>query len=194
LSFASHIFLIYEPPDPAHPSFVTSTPITLPAPVPGPDIDVFQYEPMTFRIMRDLGVNPHWDDDMCQIAMMALLRAKKFFDHTRGCKFMTYAWRIVYQDVATELQRRRQANKIMKSPPTREEGVEDKGIDRLMNRQRVAMILKRLKKHERRILYDRYFKYRTLEGIAKIRGISKERVRQIQRSSEERIRREMVAA
>lgn len=147
-------------------------------------------------------------DDLVSAALLGLARAALRFDPSRGVAETTYAYYAMQHCIFEELARyksggmsRCQSKKTKYPLPKVEHIPFDEFVplsyeqpDHLEHDDIREFLFKRvlqLKPMERRIIVDRHYEGLTLEATARKRGISKERVRQIQVAAVARLRKEL---
>jgi RNA polymerase primary sigma factor len=130
---------------------------------------------------------------------LALVQAVDRFDFARGYRFCTYAtWAIINEMARSDRKRRRRTSRLFEMfqdyPATREPESErcEREVERDSNRVAAERLLGRLEGRERRIVEHRHgiggVPERTLEQIGLEMGISKGRVRQIEKRAYAKLR------
>jgi RNA polymerase primary sigma factor len=132
---------------------------------------------------------------------MALLRAIDKFDYDRGFRFSTYATQVVrrnsYRMVMTkQKERQKQAASLEETgldveSPDRSSSIDDVRWEQL--RSRLSNLLSLLDRREQLIIRARFSlgghrKVQTLQRLADILGVSKERVRQLEKRALDKLR------
>lgn len=126
----------------------------------------------------------------------ALCRAARLFDPSRGFAFSTYAMNAIFRSVSGARKREYRKEVAGRREPVFEgfmetvvgdsDTVEDVAQSEAW--QRVQDALLQLPLRAQYIIQQRFFGSRTLEQVGNTVGVSKERVRQIQRDSIEQLR------
>ncbi|QDT03821.1 RNA polymerase principal sigma factor HrdA [Rubripirellula lacrimiformis] len=156
---------------------------------------------LVFSIVKKF-VNPNNTfDDLLSDGIVGLIRAVEKFDFDRGFRFSTYATQVVrrgsYQTVVTNQQDRQkvigglQDMDIEFDDETRVSAISEKRWHEL--RSRLAVMLDALDRREKLIIRARFSlgshrKVHTLQSLADRLGISKERVRQLERRAMDKLR------
>ncbi|MFN5769114.1 MAG: sigma-70 family RNA polymerase sigma factor [Pirellulaceae bacterium] len=140
-------------------------------------------------------------DDLLSDGAMALLRAIDKFDYDRGFRFSTYATQVVrrnsYRLVMTkQKERQKQAASLEETgldveAPDRSSSIDDVRWEQL--RSRLSNLLSLLDRREQLIIRARFSlgghrKVQTLQRLADILGVSKERVRQLEKRALDKLR------
>lgn len=122
-------------------------------------------------------VNPVVDyDDFFQAGSIALLRAIRSFDKSRGVKFGTYAWKIVQNAIQHEAQKFNRRNVQLDDIIT---------VDQ--HESLWEFLPESLSQQEKQVIELRFEGY-TLTEVGSAMGFSKEWVRQVELSAREKIR------
>lgn len=156
---------------------------------------------LVFSIVKKF-VNPNNTfDDLLSDGIIGLIRAVEKFDFDRGFRFSTYATQVVrrnsYRTVVTKQQDRQkvvgglQDMDIEISDDERTSAISEGRWHEL--RSRLAVMLDDLDRREKLIIRARFSlgshrKVHTLQSLADRLGISKERVRQLERRAMEKLR------
>lgn len=156
---------------------------------------------LVFSIVKKF-VNPNNPfDDLLSDGIVGLIRAVEKFDFDRGFRFSTYATQVVrrnsYRTVVLKQQERQkvvgglQDMDIELSDEERTSAISEKRWHEL--RSRLAVMLNDLDRREKFIIRARFSlgshrKVHTLQSLADRLGISKERVRQLERRAMEKLR------
>ncbi|MEM9826751.1 MAG: sigma-70 family RNA polymerase sigma factor [Planctomycetota bacterium] len=156
---------------------------------------------LVFSIVKKF-VNPNNTfDDLLSDGIVGLIRAVEKFDFDRGFRFSTYATQVVrrnsYRTVVTKQQERQkvigglQDLNLELSDEERSSPISEKRWHEL--RSRLAVMLNDLDRREKLIIRARFAlgshrKVHTLQSLADRLGISKERVRQLERRAMEKLR------
>ncbi len=155
---------------------------------------------LVFSIVKKF-VNPNNSfDDLLSDGIVGLIRAVEKFDFDRGFRFSTYATQVVrrnsYRTVVVKQQERQkvvnglQEMDVDLSDEHREPGISEQRWNQL--RGRLAVMLDRLDRREKLIIRSRFAlgshrQVRTLQSLADRLGISKERVRQLEKRAMEKL-------
>lgn len=156
---------------------------------------------LVFSIVKKF-VNPeNTFDDLLSDGIVGLIRAVEKFDYDRGFRFSTYATQVVrrnsYRTVVTRQQERQttvgglQDLNLDLTDTERTSAISEKRWHEL--RRRLALMLDDLDRREKFIIRARFSlgshrKVHTLQSLADRLGISKERVRQLERRAMEKLR------
>lgn len=156
---------------------------------------------LVFSIVKKF-VNPNNTfDDLLSDGIVGLIRAVEKFDYDRGFRFSTYATQVVrrnsYRTVVSNQQERQkvvgglQELDVEISDEGRSSAISEKRWHEL--RSRLAVMLDDLDRREKLIIRARFSlgshrKVHTLQSLADRLGISKERVRQLERRAMEKLR------
>lgn len=156
---------------------------------------------LVFSIVKKF-VNPNNNfDDLLSDGIVALIRAVEKFDFDRGFRFSTYATQVVrrnsYRIVVLKQQERQkvlgglQDMDIDFSEEERESAISEKRWHEL--RSRLSVMLGDLDRREKFIIRARFSlgshrKVYTLQALADRLGVSKERVRQLERRAMDKLR------
>ncbi|MEZ6087969.1 MAG: sigma-70 family RNA polymerase sigma factor [Pirellulaceae bacterium] len=155
---------------------------------------------LVFSIVKKF-VNPYVTfDDLLGDGMLALIRAVEKFDYARGFRFSTYATQVVRRN-SYRLVVQKQADRSRMVDGLDELGLDEAEIPRESSiseqrwhqlRSRMAVLLDALDRREKLIIRARFSlgshsKVQTLQAIAKRLGVSKERVRQIEKRALEKL-------
>ena len=156
---------------------------------------------LVFSIVKKF-VNPNNTfDDLLSDGIVGLIRAVEKFDFDRGFRFSTYATQVVrrnsYRTVVLKQQERQkvvgglQDMNLELSDEERSSPISEKRWHEL--RSRLAVMLDDLDRREKFIIRARFSlgshrKVHTLQALANRLGISKERVRQLERRAMEKLR------
>ncbi len=156
---------------------------------------------LVFSIVKKF-VNPNNTfDDLLSDGIVGLIRAVEKFDYDRGFRFSTYATQVVrrnsYRTVVLNQQERQkvvgglQDMDIEISDEERSSPISEKRWHEL--RSRLAVMLDDLDRREKFIIRARFSlgshrKVHTLQSLADRLGISKERVRQLERRAMDKLR------
>ena len=155
---------------------------------------------LVFSIVKKF-VNPNNSfDDLLSDGIVGLIRAVEKFDFDRGFRFSTYATQVVrrnsYRTVVVKQQERQkvlgglQDMDIDVSDETRVSAISEKRWAQL--RSRLSGMLNQLDRREKLIIRSRFAlgshrQVRTLQALADRLGISKERVRQLEKRAMEKL-------
>ncbi|MEM9364528.1 MAG: sigma-70 family RNA polymerase sigma factor [Planctomycetota bacterium] len=156
---------------------------------------------LVFSIVKKF-VNPNNNfDDLLSDGIVALIRAVEKFDFDRGFRFSTYATQVVrrnsYRTVVLKQQERQkvlgglQDMDLDLSEEERESAISEKRWHEL--RSRLSVMLGHLDRREKLIIRARFSlgshrKVHTLQSLADRLGVSKERVRQLERRALDKLR------
>lgn len=136
-------------------------------------------------------------------AMLGLCIAAKLFDASKGYKFSTYAWRAIQTRIIngadqTSYKRRLRYTKLGRRLPSMTSMdqvrlVTERGGETMHDRigyqpdyestSDLPHLLATLDDRERYVIHNRFFEETTLEHIGRTLGVTKERVRQIERNA-----------
>jgi RNA polymerase primary sigma factor len=140
-------------------------------------------------------------DDLLSDGIVALMRAVDKFDYDRGFRFSTYATQVVRRNAyRMVVQKQRERAKIVGN--LQENGVDISDEDRAPTmdehrwhdlRTRLAMLLDNLDRREKLIIRARFSlgghrSVQTLQRLADKLGVSKERVRQLEKRALDKLR------
>ncbi|KAA5543282.1 sigma-70 family RNA polymerase sigma factor [Roseiconus nitratireducens] len=156
---------------------------------------------LVFSIVKKF-VNPNNNfDDLLSDGIVALIRAVEKFDFDRGFRFSTYATQVIrrnsYRTVVVKQQERQktvgglQDMEIDLTDEGRESAISEKRWHEL--RSRLSVMLDDLDRREKFIIRARFSlgahrKVHTLQALANRLGVSKERVRQLERRAMDKLR------
>ena len=156
---------------------------------------------LVFSIVKKF-VNPNNSfDDLLSDGIIALIRAVEKFDFDRGFRFSTYATQVIrrnsYRTVVLKQQERQktvgglQDMDLDFTDEGRESAISEKRWHEL--RSRLSVMLNDLDRREKLIIRARFSlgahrKVHTLQALANRLGVSKERVRQLERRAMEKLR------
>ena len=156
---------------------------------------------LVFSIVKKF-VNPNNTfDDLLSDGIVALIRAVEKFDFDRGFRFSTYATQVIrrnsYRTVVTKQQERQktvgglQDMDLDLTDEGRESAISEKRWHEL--RSRLSVMLDDLDRREKFIIRARFSlgshrKVHTLQALADRLGVSKERVRQLERRAMDKLR------
>ncbi|MCC9642159.1 sigma-70 family RNA polymerase sigma factor [Rhodopirellula sp. JC740] len=156
---------------------------------------------LVFSIVKKF-VNPNNTfDDLLSDGIVALMRAVEKFDFDRGFRFSTYATQVVrrnsYRTVVLKQQERQKVQgglqdmDIDVSEEDRSSAISEKRWHEL--RSRLSVMLGDLDRREKFIIRARFSlgphrKVHTLQSLADRLGVSKERVRQLERRAMDKLR------
>lgn len=156
---------------------------------------------LVFSIVKKF-VNPNNTfDDLLSDGIVGLIRAVEKFDYDRGFRFSTYATQVVrrnsYRTVVLNQQDRQKVSSGLQdmdleiSDEGRSSAISEKRWHEL--RSRLAVMLDDLDRREKFIIRARFSlgshrKVHTLQSLADRLGISKERVRQLERRAMDKLR------
>lgn len=156
---------------------------------------------LVFSIVKKF-VNPNNSfDDLLSDGIVALIRAVEKFDFDRGFRFSTYATQVIrrnsYRTVVLKQQERQktvgglQDMDLDLTDEGRESAISEKRWHEL--RSRLSVMLNDLDRREKLIIRARFSlgshrKVHTLQSLANRLGVSKERVRQLERRAMDKLR------
>jgi RNA polymerase primary sigma factor len=156
---------------------------------------------LVFSIVKKF-VNPNNSfDDLLSDGIVALIRAVEKFDFDRGFRFSTYATQVIrrnsYRTVVLKQQERQktvgglQDMDLDLTDEGRESAISEKRWHEL--RSRLSVMLDELDRREKFIIRARFSlgahrKVHTLQSLANRLGVSKERVRQLERRAMDKLR------
>ena len=156
---------------------------------------------LVFSIVKKF-VNPNNSfDDLLSDGIVALIRAVEKFDFDRGFRFSTYATQVIrrnsYRTVVLKQQERQktvgglQDMDLDLTDEGRESAISEKRWHEL--RSRLSVMLNDLDRREKFIIRARFSlgahrKVHTLQALANRLGVSKERVRQLERRAMDKMR------
>ncbi|MEO1529447.1 MAG: sigma-70 family RNA polymerase sigma factor [Planctomycetota bacterium] len=156
---------------------------------------------LVFSIVKKF-VNPNNSfDDLLSDGIVALIRAVEKFDFGRGFRFSTYATQVIrrnsYRTVVLKQQERQktvgglQDMDLDLTDEGRESAISEKRWHEL--RSRLSVMLDDLDRREKFIIRARFSlgahrKVHTLQSLANRLGVSKERVRQLERRAMDKLR------
>lgn len=156
---------------------------------------------LVFSIVKKF-VNPNnVFDDLLSDGIFGLIRAVEKFDYARGFRFSTYATQVVRRNsYRTVVQNQQDRQKVSSGLQEMEIDITDEGRGSAISekrwhelRGRLAVMLDDLDKREKLIIRARFSlgfhrKVHTLQSLADRLGISKERVRQLERRAMDKLR------
>lgn len=156
---------------------------------------------LVFSIVKKFVNTDNHFDDLLSDGIVALMRAVEKFDFGRGFRFSTYATQVVRRDAYRQVVQHHQERSKMIA------GVDDLGLDvsdegrqsaiseRRWHelRSRLSVMLGDLDRREKLIIRARFSlgshrRVHTLQSLADRLGVSKERVRQLERRAMEKLR------
>jgi RNA polymerase primary sigma factor len=156
---------------------------------------------LVFSVVKKFVNENNSVDDLLSDGIVALIRAVEKFDFDRGFRFSTYATQVLrrnsYRTVVTNQQDRQkvvgglQDMDIEISDEDKASAISEKRWHEL--RSRLALMLNELDRREKLIVRARFAlgshrKVHTLQALADRLGISKERVRQLERRAMDKLR------
>lgn len=155
---------------------------------------------LVFSIVKKF-VNPtNRFDDLLSDGLVGLIRAVEKFDFDRGFRFSTYATQVIrrnsYRSVVVKQQERQKVTGGLQdldleiSDECRSSAISEKRWNLL--RRHLAVMLDHLDRREKLIIRSRFAlgghrRVRTLQSLADRLGISKERVRQLEKRAMEKL-------
>ncbi len=156
---------------------------------------------LVFSIVKKF-VNPNnLFDDLLSDGIFGLIRAVEKFDYARGFRFSTYATQVVRRNsYRTVVENQQDRQKVARGLQEMEIDITDEGRGSAISekrwhelRGRLGVMLNDLDKREKLIIRARFSlgfhrKVHTLQSLADRLGISKERVRQLERRAMEKLR------
>ena len=156
---------------------------------------------LVFSIVKKF-VNPSVSfDELLSDGIVAIIRAVEKFDFDRGFRFSTYATQVIrrssYQTVVEKQQERQstlgglQDMELEDTDEGRESAISEKRWHEL--RSRLSLMMDHLDRREKFIIRARFSlgahrKVYTLQALANRLGVSKERVRQLERRAMDKLR------
>jgi len=156
---------------------------------------------LVFSIVKKFVNSNNQFDDLLSDGIVALMRAVEKFDFGRGFRFSTYATQVVRRNAYRQVvQVQQERSKIVGgvdelgldvSDECRESAISEKRWHEL--RARLAVMLGDLDRREKFIIRARFSlgshrRVHTLQALANRLGVSKERVRQLERRAMEKLR------
>lgn len=156
---------------------------------------------LVFSIVKKFVNTNHAFDDLLSDGIVALIRAVEKFDYGRGFRFSTYATQVVrrnaYRLIVQKQQERLKVSgglqelNIDVSDEVRASAISESRWHEL--RSRLSLMLADLDRREKFIIRARFSlgshrRVHTLQALADRLGISKERVRQLERRAMEKLR------
>ena len=156
---------------------------------------------LVFSIVKKF-VNPNNTfDDLLSDGIVGLIRAVEKFDFDRGFRFSTYATQVVRRNsYRTVVLKQQERQKVLGGLQDMDLELDDEGREGAISekrwhelRSRLAVMLNDLDRREKFIIRARFSlgshrKVHTLQSLADRLGISKERVRQLERRAMEKLR------
>ena len=146
---------------------------------------------IVFSVMKNLSI-PLTDEDMFQTGVIGLLKAINTFDASRGCKFSTYAFPIVRNELFMTFRKNRKSVKAAFSLDDNADIGNGKSVsyaevitdgkdyeENVVNSILVQQIFKRLGLREKHIFTMFFVENRTQCEISKVLGISQSYVSRI---------------
>ncbi len=156
---------------------------------------------LVFSIVKKFVNATNQFDDLLSDGIVALMRAVEKFDYGRGFRFSTYATQVVRRNAYREVvQNQQDRAKVVSgvedlgldvSDEVRESAISEKRWHEL--RARLSVMLGDLDRREKFIIRARFSlgshrRVHTLQALADRLGVSKERVRQLERRAMEKLR------
>lgn len=156
---------------------------------------------LVFSIVKKFVNKSNAFDDLLSDGIVALIRAVEKFDYDRGFRFSTYATQVVRRNAyRTVVQKQKEKSKVAGglqdlgldvSDETRQPAISEHRWHEL--RSRLAIMLGDLDRREKFIIRARFSlgshrKVHTLQALADRLGVSKERVRQLEKRALEKLR------
>lgn len=156
---------------------------------------------LVFSIVKKF-VNPNNSfDDLLSDGIVALIRAVEKFDFDRGFRFSTYATQVIRRNsYRTVVENQQERQKTVGGLQDMEIDIADEGRESAISesrwhelRSRLGVMLNELDRREKLIIRARFSlgshrKVHTLQSLANRLGVSKERVRQLERRAMEKLR------
>lgn len=152
-------------------------------------------------IVRKLPVHPAWHEELVSDGVLALLRAVDRFDTGRGYRFCTYATPVIRRDCFLRIHERKRdrsrSNRTRRvdrtTAPSSHKEVDSSRDFWITWRNQLSDLLRDLSARERLIVRSRYAigshkQVKTLQRLADVLKISKERVRQIEQRALAKLR------
>jgi RNA polymerase primary sigma factor len=156
---------------------------------------------LVISIVKKFVNNNNSFDDLLSDGIMAVIRAAEKFDFDRGFKFSTYATQVVRRNAyRTVMAKHKDRAKSISSLNEMKIDFEDRDTTSGMSpdrwnllRSKLGLLLDKLDRRERLIVRARFSlgshrKVQTLQRIADGLGVSKERVRQLEKRALDRLR------
>ncbi len=156
---------------------------------------------LVISIVKKFVNNNNQFDDLLSDGIVALMRAVDKFDYDRGFRFSTYATQVVRRNAyRTVMQRQKERQQVATSLHESGIDVSDEIREPTMSegrwhslRGRLAMMLDSLDRREKLIIRARFSlgshrNVKTLQCLADRLGVSKERVRQLEKRSLDKLR------
>ena len=156
---------------------------------------------LVFSIVKKF-VNPNNGfDELLSDGIVALIRAVEKFDFDKGFRFSTYATQVIRRNsYRTVVDNQQERQKTVSGIQEMEIDIEDEGRESAISEQRwhelrshLSVMLDQLDRREKFIIRARFSlgahrKVHTLQSLANRLGVSKERVRQLERRAMEKLR------
>lgn len=149
---------------------------------------------LVMSVVKQFVSPQHSYDEMLSDGIYSLIKAVEKFDYDRGFRFSTYAYRAITRNAHRRINTQRQEAARFASNPQEPgvEAVDDRAtspayVEAWMRRRGLlATLMNRLDRRERFVIRSRYAlgahrKVRTFQCLADKLGVSKERVRQLER-------------
>ena len=149
---------------------------------------------LVFSIVKKF-INPANDfDELLSDGIIAIIRAVEKFDYSRGFRFSTYATQVIRRNsYRTMMEKQQERQKTMDGLQDMDIDFADEGRSSAISetrwhrlRKRLGVMLDNLDRREKLIIRARFSlgahsKVQTLQALANRLGVSKERVRQLER-------------